>query len=29
MVRRESDHSGRTIVRFTVFERFVHWVAGV
>jgi len=26
MVRLESGRSGRTIVRFTAFERFVHWV---
>ncbi|MCJ9700397.1 MULTISPECIES: formate dehydrogenase subunit gamma [unclassified Bradyrhizobium] len=26
MVRLESGRSGRTIVRFTVFERFVHWM---
>jgi formate dehydrogenase subunit gamma len=26
MVRLESGRSGRTMVRFTAFERFVHWV---
>jgi formate dehydrogenase subunit gamma len=26
MVRLESGRSGRTIVRFTAFERFVHWM---
>jgi formate dehydrogenase subunit gamma len=26
MVRLESGRSGRTIVRFTLFERFVHWM---
>jgi formate dehydrogenase subunit gamma len=26
MVRLESGRSGRTIVRFTMFERFVHWM---
>jgi formate dehydrogenase subunit gamma len=26
MVRLESGRSGRTIVRFTSFERFVHWM---
>jgi len=26
MVRLESGRSGRTIVRFTAFERFVHWL---
>ena len=26
MVRLESGRSGRTIVRFSVFERFVHWM---
>src|SRR6201993_1560984 len=26
MVRLESGRSGRTIVRFTTFERFVHWM---
>jgi len=26
MVRLESGRSGRTIVRFTAFERFVHWI---
>ena len=26
MIRLESGRSGRTIVRFTAFERFVHWV---
>src|SRR6476469_1044927 len=26
MIRLESGRSGRTIVRFTAFERFVHWM---
>ena len=26
MVRIESGRSGRTIVRFNAFERFVHWM---
>src|SRR6266702_932597 len=26
MVRLESGRSGRTLVRFTAFERFVHWI---
>ncbi|MCA6107737.1 formate dehydrogenase subunit gamma [Bradyrhizobium cenepequi] len=29
MVRLESGRSGRTIVRFNVFERFVHWMTAV
>jgi formate dehydrogenase subunit gamma len=28
MVRIEGGRSGRTIVRFTAFERFVHWMTG-
>ena len=27
MVRIESGRSGRTIVRFNMFERFVHWMS--
>ena len=26
MVRLEAGRSGRTIVRFSLFERFVHWI---
>jgi formate dehydrogenase subunit gamma len=29
MVRLESGRSGRTIVRFTTFERFVHWMTAI
>jgi formate dehydrogenase subunit gamma len=29
MVRLESGRSGRTIVRFTAFERFVHWMTAI
>jgi formate dehydrogenase subunit gamma len=29
MVRLESGRSGRTIVRFTIFERFVHWMTAI
>ncbi len=29
MVRIEAGRSGRTIVRFTAFERFVHWMTAV
>src|SRR5260370_16497505 len=29
MVRIESGRSGRTIVRFNAFERFVHWMTAV
>ncbi len=29
MVRLDSGRSGRTIVRFTLFERFVHWMTAI